>query len=91
MPLGAPAVQPSAALVSILVDINIAAAELLTRFLSLVRRKQQELHVTSSIQSGANERLHHGALQSLRCHGIKKSSTVSFVQPVRLPVLISRL
>ena len=50
MPLGAPAVQPSAALVSILVDINIAAAELLTRFLSLVRPTQLKLHVISSIQ-----------------------------------------
>lgn len=36
VPVGAPAVQPSAAISSILVDINIAAAELLTRFLSSV-------------------------------------------------------
>ena len=67
VPLGAPAVQPSAALVSILVDINIAAAELLTRFLSLVRPTRPMLHVISSLQMpndlpGANERLHHGSL-----------------------------
>ncbi len=36
MPIGVPAVQPSAALSAVLMDINIAAAELLTRFLSSV-------------------------------------------------------
>ena len=36
MPVGAPAVQPSTAVIAVLVDINIAAAELLTRFLSSV-------------------------------------------------------
>lgn len=36
MPVGAPAVQPSAAVSAVLVDINITAAELLTKFLSSV-------------------------------------------------------
>ena len=36
MPVGAPAVQPSTAVIAVLVDINIAATELLTRFLSSV-------------------------------------------------------
>ena len=36
VPVGAPAVQPSTAVIAVLVDINIAAAELLTRFLSSV-------------------------------------------------------
>ena len=77
MPLGAPAVQPSAGLVSILVDINIAAAELLTRFLSLVRPASLKLHVISSSQMpnhqcGANEKLRHAALQPLQRHGSRK-------------------
>ena len=49
VPLGAPAVQPSAALVSTLVDINIASAELLTRFLSSVWPTWSELHVILGI------------------------------------------
>jgi len=36
VPVNAPTVQPSASVLAVLVDLNIAAAELLTRFLSMV-------------------------------------------------------